>query len=193
MRRFEQLKKIEPMQRLFSKLSPSSASPTKKILTYITSVSQFEKLVLSAPKNEIVIAHYYAPWCEMCAEVTPTVERQITKHPDVTVIKINADKIDPELTEKFIQKTVASTFPMTILVSNGDKKAFRVGYMVEEEIERLIEKVRRKNAEDKGADRSWWDGDRELEAWSDFFSDDGRVKFKTKPSWNSKKTQHFRF
>jgi len=108
-------------------------------------------------------------------------------------VGLSLDQIDPELTEKFIQKTVASTFPMTILVSNGDKKAFRVGYMLEEEIERLIEKVRRKNTEDTGVDRSWWDGDKQLEAWSEFFSDDGRVKFKTKPSWNSEKNRHFRF
>ena len=128
----------------------------------------------------------------MCAEVTPLIDKTLTKHSDISVVKIQADEIDPELTQKFIAKTVASTFPMTILVSNGDKKAFRVGYMVEEEIERLIEKVRLKNNENQGViDRSWWDEDNQLQAWSEFFTNDGQVKFKTKRNFNT--SPNFRF
>jgi len=56
-----------------------------------TSDTSFDTDILTANKNSIVVAKFYATWCEVSAAFAPIFQKFSTDHPDNSVIFVNVD------------------------------------------------------------------------------------------------------
>ena len=55
--------------------------------------SEFNDNVVEASENKLVIVDFWAPWCGPCKQLTPTLEKLISKVEDkATLVKINIDE-----------------------------------------------------------------------------------------------------
>jgi len=48
--------------------------------------------VVEASRQAAVVVDFWAPWCEPCKTLTPTLEKVATETPDVTLVKVNIDE-----------------------------------------------------------------------------------------------------
>lgn len=48
--------------------------------------------VVEASQRGPVVVDFWAPWCEPCKTLTPTLEKVATETPDVTLVKVNIDE-----------------------------------------------------------------------------------------------------
>ncbi len=55
--------------------------------------SDFNDLVIEASQNKLIIVDFWAPWCGPCKQLTPILEKIISKSGEkVTLVKINIDE-----------------------------------------------------------------------------------------------------
>ena len=55
--------------------------------------SDFNDQVIEASENKLIIVDFWAPWCGPCKQLTPVLEKVISKSADkVTLVKINIDE-----------------------------------------------------------------------------------------------------
>ena len=55
--------------------------------------SDFNDQVIEASENKLIIVDFWAPWCGPCKQLTPVLEKIISKSADkVTLVKINIDE-----------------------------------------------------------------------------------------------------
>ena len=55
--------------------------------------SEFNDQVIEASENKLIIVDFWAPWCGPCKQLTPILEKIISKSEDkVTLVKINIDE-----------------------------------------------------------------------------------------------------
>tara|TARA_Y100001970_G_scaffold22886_1_gene26691 strand:- start:31034 stop:31897 length:864 start_codon:yes stop_codon:yes gene_type:complete len=55
--------------------------------------SEFEKAVLEDSSNKLIIVDFWAPWCEPCKKLTPTMEKVANDNADsFNLVKINIDE-----------------------------------------------------------------------------------------------------
>jgi len=52
----------------------------------------FMQDVVEASRQAAVVVDFWAPWCEPCKTLTPTLEKVATETPDVTLVKVNIDE-----------------------------------------------------------------------------------------------------
>jgi thioredoxin len=78
----------------------SKSATTKKALTVVKSVGQFNA-ILEASQNRLLIFEFYADWCTPCKALEPILEEIAKKYRDrVEIYKINYDE-SPKLAEWF--------------------------------------------------------------------------------------------
>ena len=55
--------------------------------------TEFNDQVIEASKNKLIIVDFWAPWCGPCKQLTPILEKIISKSGDkITLVKINIDE-----------------------------------------------------------------------------------------------------
>ena len=55
--------------------------------------TEFNDQVIEASENKLIVVDFWAPWCGPCKQLTPILEKIISKSPDkVTLVKINIDE-----------------------------------------------------------------------------------------------------
>jgi thioredoxin 1 len=96
--------------------------------------SQFTDLVLSSDKP--VVVDFWAPWCMPCRMQGPILERFATKHPGVSVVKINVDEA-PKVAGSFGIRSI----PTIGLFHDGELVARAVGVQDEGALGRLVQKA----------------------------------------------------
>ena len=55
--------------------------------------SEFNDKVIEASENKLIVVDFWAPWCGPCKQLTPILEKIISKSGDkITLVKINIDE-----------------------------------------------------------------------------------------------------
>jgi len=68
------------------------------------SETEFNDQVIEASDNKLIIVDFWAPWCGPCKQLTPILERIISKSKDkITLVKINIDENQQIATQLRIQ------------------------------------------------------------------------------------------
>ena len=73
-------------------------------------------------ENKILLIDFWAPWCNPCIQVAPSLEEISEEMKEVTIAKHNIDE-EPNLPTKFGVRGI----PTMILFINGEQKNVQVG------------------------------------------------------------------
>jgi len=94
-------------------------------------LENFDEKVLKNDKK--VLVDFYADWCEPCQELSPILEKVLSKHKDVDYYKVNVDE----------EETLATRYriyylPSVIIFKDGEIINSSFGLIDEELIEELL-------------------------------------------------------
>lgn len=97
------------------------------------SVEEFEQKLQS---KEPFVVDFYAPWCQACVEMMPTVE-EIAAETDIPFYKVNIDE-QPELKERNFIKAI----PMLMMFNEGRKREFVYGKVEKDKVIQKLSRLR---------------------------------------------------
>ena len=97
--------------------------------------SDFEKIVIDASSNKLIIVDFWAPWCGPCKAIAPMLE-EVAEEFDhrLQVCKINVD----DNHETFTRYNVRG-IPTLILFNNGELISTKVGALSKSDLLAFIE------------------------------------------------------
>ena len=96
--------------------------------------TEFNDKVIEASDSKLIVVDFWAPWCGPCKQLTPILEKIISKSGDkITLVKINIDE-NQEMAAKYGIKSI----PTMLIFNKGDLKNQLVGSMPKKNIEDVL-------------------------------------------------------
>lgn len=87
-------------------------------------------------KQHLVVVDIWAPWCGPCKALSPVLDDFALEHPDIEILKLNADE-NEETCKLYSIKSI----PTLLFFKNGVIEHRSVGLVTKEAIKKMIENV----------------------------------------------------
>ena len=98
-----------------------------------------EKILMEVINNEkLVIIDFFAEWCGPCQMLTPVLKSLDEKYSDeIEVYKVNVDE-----SQNAAMRYGVTAMPTLVFFKDGEEVERQVGYLDEDELERLIKELK---------------------------------------------------
>jgi thioredoxin 1 len=98
--------------------------------TNVTETS-FDQEVLQS--DQPVLVDFWAEWCGPCHAVAPVLDKIVTEHQDIKLVKVNIDE-----EQGLAQRYGVASIPMMILFKGGEPSAAAIGAQPKGALERAL-------------------------------------------------------
>ncbi len=116
--------------------APASSAPAGDLIVE-TTTQTFMKDVIEGSRNQVVLVDFWAPWCEPCKQLTPTLEKVVKEaNGAVKLAKMNIEEY-PEVAGQMGVQSIPAVFAF----KGGQPLDGFMGAQTEGEIKKFLERI----------------------------------------------------